>query len=1199
MTIDISRATFDPRKRYASVRMQQGRVLLDDDFNEAERIDDELERRELLDLIGPTGTPDDGFKIAGGRLNPLGELTFDILPGTLYLGGLRLWNPAVQTYAEQDDWLEQAAAARAVPTDGRIDLVYLQAWQQPVTAVEDAELFEAALAGPDTAARLRTMWRVHLATGVTSTDCAPAWQTLVGQWQATRLGTIDDTGERTVDAQLTVGFELDTAPVDLCSPPVAGGYLGAENQAIRVQLVDSGHFTWGFDNAAPLYRVQVAADHTTITLLTDPKDQAHWPRAGQIVEILPWSAVLPNHEKVAALSGHLSRVQGSYDPDAHTLTLATPIPAGFGEDWKGREHHGQLGPAYYFLRVWNRGDDQLSAVAISFSPGTAVALGNTGLTVTWSGTQLVGNDAWIIAARPETPDRVVPWVLEAGRGPDEVRRFFTPLAVIRWKLGANTSASFTVLSDCRVPFQPLTRLRGCCTYTVGDRKTSWGQFDSIQAAVNNLPASGGKICVLPGEYRESVTLFGKHDVTIEGCGRRSKILVPAELGIGILIVGSQDIVIRDLVIDAGNSAGIILFDALGATPVSEHEGDGSAPLFDRSRPAVFSVPRAQRVDTVLLDSLEIHVQAFPAVGAIGGRNLTLRCSSLVGAPLDDVIGKGSPDAGRWPLVYLLSDNVVIEDNELVAAPDPIDIVLTGAPTFTRTAMGGIQIGGGSEQIEIRRNTITAGNGNGVTLGSYAWVAKKAADTGDFVVISGAWSIARPGFHFILNDEGCVEIVWDPIPPGDGDGTPLVPVSMGAVQDVRIVDNTITGMGGAGIGIARYFDLSGRDDVIVTDRLTIEHNRIRECLRLPIPELPLAMRDLAAAGAIALGAGTLIGIRDNDLERNGRSHVDPVCGVFALLATGLVVERNRIVYNAPRIQTSNPPRPGLRGGVVVMLARPPAVHVQTDAAGEVLRGTGFPAARIHGNLIVVPEGRTIVVIGIGAMAITSNQLTSRGVGTANRGAGGATGGGGATSNLLDALGGATVAVINTGMSNEIGMQLASYTAMKDISLDPSPGIDRLPAVLTGGDVLFHDNQIKLDLLEQTVVAVTSSILLVTFDDLSFDGNQCEVEQDRDLVATNLFALAWSLRASGNRFEESLIAHNGIVNGISALGIATLGTMTGNQASHCLFLAAALRVFTGNIELIRAFTNGGCQASRSVGGRFAQRYVGPTADYNKGD
>src|SRR5215510_2773261 len=62
-TKDISRFLFQPRKRYSSVRMQQGRAILDSDYNESERIDDEEARRTLIDLICSNGTPNQGFRV--------------------------------------------------------------------------------------------------------------------------------------------------------------------------------------------------------------------------------------------------------------------------------------------------------------------------------------------------------------------------------------------------------------------------------------------------------------------------------------------------------------------------------------------------------------------------------------------------------------------------------------------------------------------------------------------------------------------------------------------------------------------------------------------------------------------------------------------------------------------------------------------------------------------------------------------------------------------------------------------------------------------------------------------------------------------------------------------------------------------------------------------------------------------------------
>jgi hypothetical protein len=132
-TIDISRRAFDPRKHYSSVRMQQGRVIVDDDWNENERIENEDRRRARVDIIGRSGSPDQGFRIADARIAD-GMIDFDALPGTFYLGGLRLDLENKETYRTQKDWLQQPDDLHKVPENERFDLVYLVVWQQPVGA---------------------------------------------------------------------------------------------------------------------------------------------------------------------------------------------------------------------------------------------------------------------------------------------------------------------------------------------------------------------------------------------------------------------------------------------------------------------------------------------------------------------------------------------------------------------------------------------------------------------------------------------------------------------------------------------------------------------------------------------------------------------------------------------------------------------------------------------------------------------------------------------------------------------------------------------------------------------------------------------------------------------------------------------------------------------------------------------------------
>jgi len=199
-------------------------------------------------------------------------------------------------------------------------------------------------------------------------------------------------------------------PGDLCNPPKAGGYVGAENQAIRVQLVDATHYTWGYDNASPIYRVKArtimrnGAIVQQLVLLTEPKDAVHWPLKDQIVEVLPWSAALPNRETLAELSGHLARASATYNPDDKTVEIDTALPAGFGAQWKSRTDKadffdGSPTDDYFFLRVWNRGDDVVSPPAIPIASGL---LGNTGLQLTFLNGPLRPHDFWVIAARPAT-----------------------------------------------------------------------------------------------------------------------------------------------------------------------------------------------------------------------------------------------------------------------------------------------------------------------------------------------------------------------------------------------------------------------------------------------------------------------------------------------------------------------------------------------------------------------------------------------------------------------------------------------------------------------------------------------------------------------------------------------------------------------------------------------------------------------------
>ena len=86
MAGDFSRNTFDPSRHFSGVLMQQGRVLVDAEWNEQIDIQQHRDQTETRDVIGHCGTPktEDGFRITQ---TPSGDDLL-IAPGRYYVDGL-------------------------------------------------------------------------------------------------------------------------------------------------------------------------------------------------------------------------------------------------------------------------------------------------------------------------------------------------------------------------------------------------------------------------------------------------------------------------------------------------------------------------------------------------------------------------------------------------------------------------------------------------------------------------------------------------------------------------------------------------------------------------------------------------------------------------------------------------------------------------------------------------------------------------------------------------------------------------------------------------------------------------------------------------------------------------------------------------------------------------------------------------------
>jgi hypothetical protein len=497
MTADIARFTYDPTREYRYLIRQQGRVTLEADENEATALASETLRLETIDLIGPAVAVGTGCEVSASG----NTLTINI--GVFYLGGWRLELDAPVNLANQPDWLD----APAIPTANTL-VIALLLTEQSVCAVEDQALLEVALGGPDSAARARLMQH-FLPIPISGNNCQDA-ATTVNQLLGTDGCSLGPSNQILSQARLKARFVPGPPATDPCTPAAAGGYLGADNQMVRVTIwqFDSGSQTgsllWGWNNASLLYRATMASDPYTLNLITVPVDEEHAPQQGQWVEILRSQADLGDNNYIADEQGFITYLAEGYSFDTGTLVLHDPLPALY-----------QANKPPLFVRLWQ--------ASVPFNAGQATALDNvSGLTVTVTlpalPTQIAARPFWRFAVRPATPQAIYPArYLETPQPPDGPRQWITDLAVV----SSSSGGGWTVIADCRIPFGPQGSPEcDCCGIVLGPRDVV--ARGGLQQVINDLMQSGNpaRLSLKAGTYRLEATLqlnAQDSDFILEGC----------------------------------------------------------------------------------------------------------------------------------------------------------------------------------------------------------------------------------------------------------------------------------------------------------------------------------------------------------------------------------------------------------------------------------------------------------------------------------------------------------------------------------------------------------------------------------------------------------------------------------------------------------------------------------------------------------
>lgn len=472
MPSDRARKTHDPSRMYRSVVSQQGRVTLEADANEAEEIRAQDARAQLIDVVGPSGSPDDGFLIA---VPAPGSAPFDfsIAAGTLYLGGTRLQSTdrvghyGAQANTEWTDYpVRYAGPVATEPSAAGSELIYLEVCEQEVSAVEDPALREVALGGPDTAARTRMIQRVQRVP-VSANDCASALQQALTKLAfgsaapaLDRAAYLEPKSMRLVSTmRLKAGFAPAEAAADPCQPLAQAGFLGSENQLIRVQVSrDTAKFVWSYDNASFIYRATFVKDTPkAIQLDAAPVDVFHHPQSGQWLELLATAVDLDPSARVAAPHGLLLQIDG-FDPDQRVVTLRD-VPTELLAS----------PPRQLFVRVWENRQDFAADDTTSTELAKASGVG-TGVSIWTSPGPRMPGDYWMIGVRPSLlqaipgaelgatqPQTIFPArLMSQPQPPDGPARWLVPLSVVTWTDG--TTAQVT---DCRKKFHNLVTPDEC------------------------------------------------------------------------------------------------------------------------------------------------------------------------------------------------------------------------------------------------------------------------------------------------------------------------------------------------------------------------------------------------------------------------------------------------------------------------------------------------------------------------------------------------------------------------------------------------------------------------------------------------------------------------------------------------------------------------------------------------------------------
>lgn len=1196
---DFSKWKHNSKNSFNGVLHQQGRVLLDSDWNAQTQITNDWQDKAAGDAFGPgvaavPAEERDSFKVVNVSLVN-SKFNVALLPGRIWADGL-----LVHLMADENDETNSVASKRIAsylnpddyPDSNRVAVI-LEAWREEINGFQmPDELIEPALGGPDTTERVHTAFDLKLLRLGPDQDC-----------ENIREALKDDFSKK---GNLTVTLEPSGSSDDECPQYEKGGYTGFEHCLYRIEIAkvdddDSPYFKYSKFNGGLVGRGDFQ------------RGTGGDPSMGTIT-------ITGNIQAITSLerdSFYMEIVQKVNEQYWHVIFGAeVTLDKGILKVGEVRLYH-EMPYENVFFRLW----DGIEKVTEYIDEKELCDGINLKFNQPNDGAIYLPGDYWTFSVRAGEIGNTSPLIQD--QPPEGIHYHRVPLALI------NLDGKRRVITDCRRIFRPLTNQMVCCKITVGDGISTHGDYDSIDDAITNIKEVAewnGEICLLPGLHRACIKMEDLSNITIRGCGRHTKV-IPCESGQSapvFHIVHSKNITLEHMVI----------FHPLGTA--IELEGCARVEVKDNCIIALTHAIHADRHTIPNADkerSTAIH---------IGGNKILMLNSRGGNAAIflqaDDSTIKGNHIAVS--IFSLDSQDASIENITKIAEP-------AGKPGETRSlnyrqiieeildghtmegisrAQGGVQIGSGSDGVKIIGNSIIGGLGSGITLGSDLDLSDlkglgtdKSINPVDgpfkgFVVdqndksLGGILLVFAGASNVVFgwtDDDGNFDIDAQEGAQGKGNSAYIAypfNIKINQIQsvkgngykisteeakseidladvfnpiaDIQINDNMISCMGLSGIGtpyklyealsipwsektsdsqmnvlaqhpvlvlavLMRRFGISSG---FVSD-LEIRHNRITHCMQSGInsggdlDDVIRVLLSLRGEGGISLGICRRLSISNNRIEENGRNYLDPICGIFVSHAEQVDISHNSILNNGSIDRENISSVNGIRGGIVLSQLTPimPLALLQTDVSKDYIINKMVSLRDCSARI-----HDNVIKHPVG------QALRIYAIGTLS-----------VTGNCFDVhsslpgdafsdLAG-SILIINRGLPEHLESSLGKHKINENNLLNR--------------DISFSNNQTYLGCANSSL----SSQIVVSKGDLGFYNNQSKVLgllEDHPMVI-NTFLEASTIRACSNRLKKPVTNANGIYS-LVTIG-DDLNTTTDNQCDFCIAAVSNNLIQLGNTTI----------------------------------